>query len=148
MLTRLQKQAEYWREGANPVIESLRMVGVNTKPTTLLKRHPVYCGLWVADMRAHLHHLGLGIKEAFGSILYAGRLYNALEAEGLIADDMKWHDMELFFGAQGGRDNFFGQAPSNVKDHHKQICLEMGFSATGSRVTRANYKLPRRGPAL
>lgn len=74
-LKRLQMEAGYWQERRNPAIAALGAVGVNVKPTTLFKRHPLYCGLWVADMRARLHHVGLAVNHAFGSILYAGHLY-------------------------------------------------------------------------
>ncbi|KAK1825997.1 hypothetical protein QBC39DRAFT_399430 [Podospora conica] len=130
MLKKLQKQSEYWNEGEQVFIYALKMAGLNADPTKLLRRHPLYCGLWVADFRVRLHHLGVAVNSAFGGILYAGHLYNALEAEGLIPDDKKWDDMELFFNNQGGRDKFFiGQAPTNFEQYHRQLCMVMGFSA-------------------
>lgn len=43
-----------------------------------------------------------------------------MQAEGLIPEDKKWDDMELFFDAQGGRDTFFiGKAPTDVTEYHK-----------------------------
>ncbi|KAK4451020.1 hypothetical protein QBC34DRAFT_493496 [Podospora aff. communis PSN243] len=151
-IKRFQKEVEYWREGENQVLSAHSSIGVNTKPTTLLKRHPLYCGLWVAEMRGRLHQTGVAVNHAFGSILYAGHLYNALETQGLIPDDKKWDDMELFFEAQGGRDTFFvGEAPKNAEDFHKQICLVMGFSATSfnpNTNTRNKGKLQatKKGP--
>ncbi|GAB1320995.1 hypothetical protein MFIFM68171_11205 [Madurella fahalii] len=132
-LEKLQKDSEFWREGANPLYAVLGSAGLRIKTTAFLKRHALYCGLWVADMRARLHHLGVAVNRAYGSILYAGHLYNAMEAEGLIPEDKKWDDMELFFDVQGGRDTFFiGKAPTDNTEYHRQICLVMGFSATES----------------
>jgi hypothetical protein len=130
VLKKLRKQTEYWNEGEQLFTHALKMAGLNADPTKFLRRHPLYCGLWVADFRVRLHHIGVRVNDAFGGILYAGHLYNALEAEGLIPEDKKWDDMELFFNAQGGRDKFFiGQAPTNVEQYHKQLCMVMGFSA-------------------
>ncbi|KAK0639892.1 hypothetical protein B0T16DRAFT_395535 [Cercophora newfieldiana] len=132
MLKRLGKESQYWDEAGRVSTLSavLKAAGGSITPTAFLKRHLLYCGLWVADMRVKLHHAGLAVNSAFGSILYAGHLYNALEAEGLIPNDEKWDDMELFFKSQGGRDTFFiGQAPSDATQYHKQICMVMGFSA-------------------
>ncbi|KAK4199186.1 hypothetical protein QBC40DRAFT_307683 [Triangularia verruculosa] len=124
------KHATFWREGDNVINAALAAAGVNVKPVVFLKRHPLYCGLWVADMRSRLHESGVGLNYCFGSILYVGHLYNALQAEGLIPEDKKWDDMELFFKTQGGRDKFFiGKAPSSIDEYHKQFCLVMGFSA-------------------
>jgi len=73
-LKRLQKESEYWKEGTNLITAALSSADINTKPKTMLKRNPPYCGLWVADMRARLHHVGLAVNHGFGSILYAGHL--------------------------------------------------------------------------
>ncbi|KAK0622427.1 hypothetical protein B0T14DRAFT_563879 [Immersiella caudata] len=43
-LKKMQKEAEYWRDGQNIVTTALASACVNVKPTTLLKRHPLYCG--------------------------------------------------------------------------------------------------------
>jgi hypothetical protein len=83
----------------------------------------------VHDLRARLHHIGVAFNRAWGGILYAGHLYNAVQQEKLV--EQRWEDMELFYHLQGGRDKFFvGAAPTDAADYHRQLCMVMGFSAT------------------
>lgn len=62
----------------------------NEKPDAVLfKRHPLYCGLWVSELRSQFDHFSIAEVSVFDGVLHTGHLYNALESEGVIPENIK-----------------------------------------------------------
>jgi len=64
---------------------------------------------------------------AWGSIMYAGQIYNAVLKEKLLSKI--WKDMELVISLQGHDKFFVGDAPKGLEEYLKRFLLSMGYSA-------------------
>ncbi|KAK3335184.1 hypothetical protein B0T19DRAFT_351766 [Cercophora scortea] len=140
-LQAMQLDATFWKD--DPITSLKRMAGEpNAKERLFLQLNPLYCGLWIHDMRARFHCTGIGFNAVWGGILYMGHLYNAFTVDPLTSSRVvgrEWHDMELMYRLQGGKDKFFsGQPPTDPSGYFRRICIFMGFSAGNWAPTRRN----------
>lgn len=76
-------------------------------------------------MRAQ--ELEITFVNAWGSVMYAGQLHNAVLKERLVSKI--WKDMELVISLQGHERFFVGDAPSGLEEYLKRFLLSMGYSA-------------------
>lgn len=67
--------------------------GLPTEPNQFLRRHPLYCGVWVHEMRARFHEAGVSFASAFGYVHQTYQLYHALQQERLLGPFGYWVDM-------------------------------------------------------
>lgn len=98
------------------------------EPFMLMRRHPLFCGLWEYSLKALFHEMGIVFSGAFGSIMYAGHLYHAVRQEKLL--NRPWADMELVMGMQQPESFFVGGFPNTPDDYLKKYALAMGVSAS------------------
>ncbi|KAM3515895.1 hypothetical protein MY11210_000435 [Beauveria gryllotalpidicola] len=106
----------------------------------IFRMSPVLCGLILYQARLNYREAGLAVADTWGSIQYAGHLYNALQRSGLLVD--RWEDMD-FAKMILGMESFYagGEEPRTLSDQFKKYCLQMGVSAAAlskkSRKERA-----------
>ncbi|KAM3504405.1 hypothetical protein MY10362_003566 [Beauveria mimosiformis] len=106
----------------------------------IFRMSPVLCGLILYQARLNYREAGMAVADAWGSIQYAGHLYNALQSTGLLVD--RWEDMD-FVKVILGMESFYagGEEPRTLSDQFKKYCLQMGVSAAAfskkSRKDRA-----------
>lgn len=89
---------------------------------------PILCGLVLYHYRFRHREAALAVADAWGSIQYAGHLYNTLDRSGLLKG--RWEDMDIVRTLLGS-ESFFagGQEPRTLADQFKKYCLQMGVSA-------------------
>ncbi|KAK8149329.1 hypothetical protein G3M48_007417 [Beauveria asiatica] len=107
----------------------------------IFRMSPVLCGLVLYQARFKYRQAGMAVADAWGSIQYAGHLYNALQTNDLLAD--RWKDMDLAKLILG-MESFYagGEEPRTLADQFRKYCLQMGVSAA------ALSKESRKGRAL
>lgn len=71
---------------------------------------------------------------AWGSVLYTGNLYNAVQQEKLLSKS--WKDMELVIALQSTEIMFVGDRPKGLEEYLKRFLLCMGYSATNFAPNR------------
>ena len=98
------------------------------KPFLLLKHHPLYCGLLSYSIKALAQDASILFVNAWGSVVYAAHLYNALRQERLLSN--VWQDMNLVMCIHGTEDIFVGDFPKTIDDYFKRYLLALGYSAT------------------
>ncbi|KAM3525183.1 hypothetical protein NHJ13051_004140 [Beauveria bassiana] len=121
--------------GKDPVYqileEPLKRQGVQASKEDLyriFRMSPVLCGLVLYQARFNYRQAGMAVADAWGSIQYAGHLYNALQSNGLLTD--RWKDMDLAKVILG-MESFYagGDEPRTLADQFRKYCLQMGVSA-------------------
>lgn len=132
-----------------------------SEPNILLKRHPVFCGLWMHHQRLAFHEAGVVFVGAWGSVMYTGHLYVSILQEKLLRVEPKspdkrpkqkhWQDMDAALACQ--EDNFFvskGEYPKTKEEYFKNFCLCMGVStqnwAKNQRAKVKKVKQSAKGP--
>ncbi|KAM3556423.1 hypothetical protein MY1884_005056 [Beauveria asiatica] len=106
----------------------------------ILRMSPLLCGLILYQARFNYREASMAVADAWGSIQYAGHLYNALQTAGLLVG--RWEDMD-FVKVILGMESFYagGEEPRTLPDQLKKYCLQMGVSAAAlnkkSRKERA-----------
>lgn len=110
------------------------------EPFRLLKQYPLLCGLFIFVLEARFQEIGLAFANAWGSLLYAGQLYNAARQEKLLL--RPWEDMELLIMLQSEGPFIVGNRPKGLEEYLKRFLLSMGYSATAFASNR------RRGAAI
>jgi hypothetical protein len=107
-----------------------------------LARNPILCGLMTFRFKLILHKAGIAIVNACGTVLFAGHLYNAVQQEGLLHQDVaSWTDMEMAIKYHGENGFFFGDRPKCAEDYYKQNCLLVGHSASNFAKNRRNIPM-------
>lgn len=116
------------------------------EPFRLLKQYPLLCGLFTFVLKARAQKIGLAFANAWGSILYAGHLYNAARQEKLLPKT--WTDLELLITLHSPEMFFVGDCPKNLEEYLKRFLLSMGYSATAFASNRRKRALApsARGP--
>ena len=84
------------------------------EPFRLLKQYPLLCGLFMFVLKTRAQRLGIDFVNAWGSVLYAGHLYNAVRQEGIITKP--WKDMEILFAMHGEERIFVGDRPKGLEE--------------------------------
>lgn len=107
---------EYWREMEESLMELKSAAAewdndpiarykterdVPAESTQFLRRHPLYCGVWVHEMRVRFHEAGVDFTSAFGYVHQTYQLYHALRQEKLLGTLAFWRDMESLFQMVG-----------------------------------------------
>ena len=82
--------------------------------------------MFALKMRAQ--ELGVAFVNAWGSVMYAGQLYNAAFQEKLLSKTCL--DMDLVISLQGQDKFFVGDAPKGLEEYWKRFMLSIGYSAT------------------
>ena len=95
------------------------------KPFRLLKQYPLLCGLFTFALEMRAQRLGGLFANAWGSIMYAGHLYNAVRQEKLLAEP--WTDMELLIAQQTPEAFFVGNSPKEPCQYLECFLLSMGY---------------------
>jgi len=85
------------------------------------------CGLFAFALKMRVQEIEIVFINAWGSIMYAGQLYNAVLKEKLLSKI--WKDMELVISLQGHDKFFVGDAPTGLEEYLKRFLLSMGYSA-------------------
>lgn len=114
------------------------------QPFDWLKQHPIYAGLYLYHIKSTFQEMGITFVGAWGSVMYAGHLYNAVHQEKLI--NTRWDDMELLFVLH---ENFFvGDRPKTPDDYLKRLVLSLGASASTFAKNKRNQQIgkSKRGP--
>ncbi|EYE92270.1 uncharacterized protein EURHEDRAFT_415694 [Aspergillus ruber CBS 135680] len=114
------------------------------QPFDWLKQHPIYAGLYLYHIKAMFQEIGITFVGAWGSVMYAGHLYNAVRQEKLL--NIRWDDMELLFMLH---ENFFvGGRPRTPDDYLKRFVLSLGASASTFAKNKRNQQIreSKRGP--
>lgn len=94
-LKELKSAASEW--DIDPVARYKTEHGFSAKPNQFLRRHPLYCGVWVHEMRTRFHKAGVNFASAFGYVHQTYQLYHALQREGLLGRFAYWMDMMSLF---------------------------------------------------
>lgn len=110
----------------DPMQEAKRRLGHAVgEPFKLMEQHPVFSGLWLYNLKILYQEIGVTFVGAWGSVIYAGPLYNAVRQEKLLKT--QWEDMELVMMLH---DTFFiSNRPNTPEDYLKRFALGMGLSA-------------------
>lgn len=110
------------------------------EPFRLLRQYPLLCGLFSFTIQIKAQEVGSYFANAWGSIMFAGHLYNATRQEQLLSK--AWKDMELLIALQSTGTFFVGDAPKDLEGYLKRFLLSVGYSATTFASNR------RRGAAI
>ncbi|OAA72025.1 hypothetical protein LEL_09260 [Akanthomyces lecanii RCEF 1005] len=107
----------------------------------IFRMSPILCGLVLYQYRFRHREAALAVADAWGSIQYAGHLYNTLDSSGLLKG--RWEDMDIAKTLLGP-ESFFVSAeePRTLADQFKKYCLQMGVSAVAlSKKSRKGREL-------
>lgn len=110
-------------------------------PFKFLRRNPMYCGLLIHNMRANLHLAGSTYAAGPGALVGVTQLYHAIRQEQLLAEDLRWDDLETLWDMQGNSAFFVGDPPSNREAYFKNYCLSIGTSASNWASNKRGGKL-------
>lgn len=96
-LKKLKSDASEW--DTDPIARYMTEHGfkADTLKFKFLRRHPLYCGVWVHDLRARFHEAGVKFASAFGYIHQTYQLYHALQQERLLGPFAQWMDLITLF---------------------------------------------------
>lgn len=85
------------------------------------------CSLFAFALKMRAQEMQIVFINAWGSLMYAGQLYNAVLKEKLLFKI--WKDMELVISLHGHDKFFVGQAPKGLEEYLKRFLLSVGYSA-------------------
>lgn len=96
-LKKLKSDASQW--DTDPIARYMTEHGFGDKQIKFkfLRRHPLYCGVWVHEMRARFHEAGVNFASAFGYVHQTYQLYHALQQERLLGPFAHWMDLITLF---------------------------------------------------
>lgn len=94
-LRELKSAASEWE--TDPIARYKTEHGFPAKPNQFLRRHPLYCGVWVHEMRTRFHEAGVNFVSAFGYVHQTYQLYHAIRQERLLGPFAYWMDMMSLF---------------------------------------------------
>lgn len=116
------------------------------EPFRLLKQYPLLCGLFSFAIQTKAQEVGIDFVNAWGSIMYAGHLYNAARQERLLTK--AWKDMEMLLALQSTETFFVGDSPKDFEGYLKRFLLSVGYSASlfASNRRRGATVVSARGP--
>lgn len=111
-----------------------------------MKQYPLLCGLFAYALKMRAQEVGLAFTNAWGSVMYASHLYNAVRQEKLLPK--VWKDMGLAISLQSTETLFVGNPPKKPEEYLKRFELSMGRStAAFAKDRRPNAStLSSRGP--
>lgn len=111
---------------------------VPAEANVLLKRHPLFCGLWLHAQRMSFHTAGIAYSNAWQNVLYTGHLYATVLRERMLRVPPKedsgkprqkhWKDMDCAIACQ--EDSFLGggtYAKTRFK-YLENFCNAIGLS--------------------
>lgn len=141
--------AKFWQSDPIGALKASR--GEPAKPDVLLRRHPLFCGLWMHYISTAYHKVGVDYANAWGSIIYTYQLYHALQQEKLldVPQGEHWDDLDLLYSSQGRQSFFVGDPPTDGEGYFKNFSLCMGYSAAnwaGNRRKQSKASASKAGP--
>lgn len=106
----------------------------------------IYAGLHLYSTKAMFQEIGIAFIGAWGSVMYAGHLYNAVRQEKLL--NTQWDHMELLFMLQDN--SFVGDRPQAPGEYLKRFVLRMGASASTFAKNKRKQKIEesKKGPRV
>lgn len=113
----------------------------------IFRMSPILCGLVLYQCRFRYREVGMAVADAWGSIQYAGHLYNTLQGSGLLMH--RWEDMDIAKTILGPESFFVGgEEPKTLGDQFKKYCLQMGVSAAalGKKDRKDRPLASKKGP--
>ncbi|KAM0560087.1 hypothetical protein ACHAPJ_004047 [Fusarium lateritium] len=122
------------------MISSGILSGNNPPKFRFLRRNPLHCGLLIHHMRATLHISGVQYAAPSGGLMCTTQLYHALRQEKRLPNEVKWEDLEAFWGFQGNPCFFVGDPPVDREGYYRNYCLCLGLSASNWAPNRRNAK--------
>lgn len=141
-------EIKYWIQDDPHLVAARQLKRRNMpEPFYLFRKHPWSCGLWKYYIQVHFQELSIAFVNAWGSIMFCGHLYNALQQEKLITN--QWTDMDIVFTLQGTDTFFIGEPPTNPENYLKRFSLAIGASATsvsGKARKKKGIVHSKRGP--
>ena len=133
-------------------VRRLRNVpGMGDARWLLVERDPLLCGLLLFRLQMLYQDIGFKLANTWGSILYAGHLYEACRISGSGEDKLpSWPDMELVLEIHGKEQSFGGKIPTTIDESYTAFLIIAGYStgtvqALGTALTEAasRYRSPR-----
>ena len=100
----------------------------------LLKHHPILCGIMGFNMILKLHDLGVALAEGW-DIMSMAHFYNTMRQQKEFPVKV-WRDMDLMIAFQTEQHVFLGEAPKEMQDCFKKMCLMNGMSVASFAKTR------------
>jgi hypothetical protein len=94
-LRELKWAASEWDN--DPIARYKAERGIPVGPNQFLRRHPLYCGVWVHEMRVRFHEAGVSFANSFGYVHQTYQLYHALRQDRLLGALAFWRDMVSLF---------------------------------------------------
>ena len=101
---------------------------VNSRPSHLLKNHPILCGLMVFRLNLLMNDAGIALCNAWGSVVYPAYLYNACRQSANL--EQEWEDIEYVLSVHSPTRVFVGAPPTEPAEYHKRFILALGASAS------------------
>jgi hypothetical protein len=81
----------------DPIARYTAERGIPVGPNQFLRRHTLYCGIWVHEMRTRFHEAGVAFASAFGYVHQTYQLYHALRQQKYLGETALWKDLEMLF---------------------------------------------------
>ncbi|KKY30395.1 hypothetical protein UCDDA912_g09664 [Diaporthe ampelina] len=127
-LKELEFAASEW--DTDPVARYKTEHGFESEPNQFLRRHPLYCGVWVHEMRTRFHEAGVNFASAFGYVHQTYQLYHALQQERLLGTFAYWMDMMTLLDMQQHDTFFIGNAPTTAQEYLENLRLKSGMAVS------------------
>lgn len=93
---------------------------------SFLKNHPILCGLTMFSINLRMQQIGIGLVNAWGSVMHLAYLYNLIQQQGHVS--LRWPDMDKILEFHDENYIFIGGKPKDLDDSYKKLCLVTGFA--------------------
>ena len=104
-----------------------------------LKWHPLLMGTMAFNISLRVQELGRTLVNVWGSVVYPGYLYNAVQQEGVV--DVHWPDMDKIFAFHGKERLFFGGKPKTINESITGAALATGVSLEAMTAAKNGRKV-------
>lgn len=108
----------------------------HSEPDTLLKVHPLRCGMLKYDLYLQHHKMGIDLVNESGHVLMLCHLYVA--ARLTVGDMPQWPDLQLVIAKHSPERLFIGGLPKDLTQCFKRFSLASGSSAMTFARNRRN----------
>ncbi|RYP63790.1 hypothetical protein DL771_009123 [Monosporascus sp. 5C6A] len=145
-LVRLGRKVDFWVT-RDPVAWTAKKTSWKLAPNILPQRHPLLCGVLLAQICSEAHCLGIDYANASGSVLRMAHLYHAARVSHYL--DTAWPQMERVMTVQRTEALFVGsERPTDPAQIFPRYNLATGasiviFSQGKRRVGNPRSKLPK-----
>ncbi|RYP11867.1 hypothetical protein DL767_011270 [Monosporascus sp. MG133] len=145
-LVRLGRKVDFWVT-RDPVAQTGKKTSWKLAPNILPQRHPLLCGVLLAQIFSESHSLGIDYANASGAVLRMAHLYHAARVSHYL--DTAWPQMERVMAVQRTQALFVGsERPTDPKQVFPRYNLATGasiviFSQGKRRAGNPRSKLPK-----